>query len=105
MKQLRFTTSFHTRYPEYLTARVPVVPVSWGYNLVRWFHGRAEHTLVSSQSLLTELAAMRIGKRLIHWPRGVDAEVFNPRHRRGDVYADLPGPIGSMSAGSRSRRA
>ena len=93
MKQLRFTTSFHTRYPEYLSARVPVVPVSWGYNLVRWFHGRAEHTLVSSQSLLTELAAMRIGKQLVHWPRGVDADVFNPRHRRGDVYADLPGPI------------
>jgi glycosyltransferase involved in cell wall biosynthesis len=93
MKQIRFTTSFHTRYPEYLSARVPVVPVRWGYNLVRWFHGRAEHTLVSSQSLLRELAAMRIGKRLVHWPRGVDANVFNPRHRRGDVYAGLPGPI------------
>jgi len=93
MKQLRFTTSFHTRYPEYLSARVPVVPVRWGYNVVRWFHGRAEHTLVSSLSLLQELQGKRIGKQLVHWPRGVDADVFNPRHRRGDVYAGLTGPI------------
>jgi glycosyltransferase involved in cell wall biosynthesis len=29
----------------------------------------------------------------VHWPRGVDATVFHPRHRRGAVYAELPGPI------------
>jgi len=92
-KKLRFTTSFHTRYPEYLSARVPVVPVSWGYDLVRWFHGRAEHTLVSSMSLLHELQGKRVGGQLVHWPRGVDADVFNPIHRRDDVYTGLPGPI------------
>jgi glycosyltransferase involved in cell wall biosynthesis len=92
-KKLRFTTSFHTRYPEYLSARVPVVPVAWGYDLVRWFHGKAEHTLVSSMSLLHELGDKRVGRQLVHWPRGVDADVFHPAHRRGDVYAELPGPI------------
>ena len=92
-KGLRFSTSFHTRYPEYLSARIPVVPVSWGYDLVRWFHGRAEHTLVSSMSLLHELHKKRVGRQLVHWPRGVDADVFNPAFRRGDLYADLPGPI------------
>ncbi len=92
LKKLRFTTSFHTRYPEYLSARVPV-PVEWGYDLVRWFHGRAEHTLVSSQSLLQELQQRRVGRRLVHWPRGVDGEVFRPDLRRDDVYAGLPGPI------------
>jgi glycosyltransferase involved in cell wall biosynthesis len=90
-QNLRFTTSFHTRYAEYLSARAPV-PVSWGYRLVRWFHGRAEHTLVSSQSLLRELEAKQVGRRLIHWPRGVDADIFHPRHRRQDVYP-LPGPV------------
>ena len=92
LKKLRFSTSFHTRYPEYLSARAPV-PLEWGYDLVRWFHGHAEHTLVSSQSLLNELEQRRVGKRLVHWPRGVDAEVFNPTFRRDDVYAGLPGPI------------
>jgi glycosyltransferase involved in cell wall biosynthesis len=91
-QRLRFTTSFHTRYAEYLSARAPV-PLEWGYGLVRWFHDRAEHTLVSSQTLLNELRDRRVGRQLIHWPRGVDATLFHPRHRRSAVYAELPGPI------------
>ncbi len=88
---LRFTTSFHTRYAEYLSARLPV-PVAWGYQPVRWFHEKAEHTLVSSQALLRTLREKRVGGHLVHWPRGVDAEVFHPRHRRDD-FCDLPRPI------------
>jgi glycosyltransferase involved in cell wall biosynthesis len=88
---LRFTTSFHTRYAEYLNARLPV-PLAWGYQLVRWFHDRADHTLVSSQSLLRELQEKRVARRLVHWPRGVDATLFHPKRRRRDVYL-LPRPI------------
>jgi glycosyltransferase involved in cell wall biosynthesis len=89
---LRFTTSFHTRYAEYLSARYPLIPLEWGYKLVRWFHGRAEHTLVSSRSLLDELKQRRVARRLVHWPRGVDAELFNPYHRQEGIY-QLPRPI------------
>ena len=32
-----FTTSFHTRFPEYVRLRAPV-PESWSYRLLRWFH-------------------------------------------------------------------
>jgi glycosyltransferase involved in cell wall biosynthesis len=88
---LHFTTSFHTRYAEYLSARFPV-PLGWGYQLVRWFHERAQHTLVSSPSLLNELHDKRVGRHLVHWPRGVDASVFHPDRARGDTY-DLPRPI------------
>jgi glycosyltransferase involved in cell wall biosynthesis len=88
---LRFTTSFHTRYAEYLSARFPI-PLEWNYRPVRWFHQRAEHTLVSSLSLLGELREKRVGRRLVHWPRGVDADAFHPSCRRSDVY-DLPRPI------------
>jgi glycosyltransferase involved in cell wall biosynthesis len=89
---VRFTTSFHTRYAEYLHMRTHV-PLEWGYQLVRWFHEKADHTLVSSQTLLDELKAKSVARKLVHWPRGVDATLFHPRHRRADVYADLPGPI------------
>jgi len=88
----KFTTSFHTRYPEYVSARVPF-PVEWGYKVVRWFHGGAAQTMVSSRVLLEELEQRRIGQRLVYWPRGVDAELFNPKQRRADVYGDVPGPI------------
>lgn len=89
---LRFTSSFHTRYPEYLSARLPV-PLEWGYKLERWFHGPAEHTFVGTLSLLRELREKRVGRRLVHWPRGVDVRQFNPEHRRTATYGDLPGPI------------
>jgi glycosyltransferase involved in cell wall biosynthesis len=89
---LRFTTSFHTRFPEYLKARVPC-SLEFGYTLERWFHGRAEHTLVGTQSLIRELRARGVGQRLVHWPRGVDTTRFHPDFRHDAVYADLPRPI------------
>lgn len=88
---LLFTTSFHTRFPEYLSARAPV-PVSWGYAFERWFHQRAERTLVGTTSLIEELKQKRVGRRLVHWPRGVDTDLFRP-DRRTSTYADLPRPI------------
>ena len=90
---LRFTTSFHTRYPEYLTARVPWIPVEWGYKLVRWFHREAEHTLVSTRSIVRDLHERRVGRRLVYWPRGVDVSLFNPDRRSSECYAGLPEPI------------
>jgi glycosyltransferase involved in cell wall biosynthesis len=88
---LRFTTSFHTRFPEYLHARFPI-PLAWGYHIERWFHGRAEQTLVGTLSLIRELRDKGVGRRLVHWPRGVDTDFFSPARRRDDVYA-LPRPI------------
>jgi glycosyltransferase involved in cell wall biosynthesis len=88
---LRFTSSFHTRYPEYITARFGI-PTGWGYQLERWFHSGAERTLVSTRSMLSELQTMRIGRQLVLWPRGVDAATFSPAHRREGLYP-YPGPI------------
>jgi len=88
---LRFTSSFHTRYPEYVAARVPV-PVEWGYHVERWFHNKAERTMVSTRSLLRELRLRGVGRKLVYWPRGVDADLFHPDRRRDEVYP-LPRPI------------
>jgi glycosyltransferase involved in cell wall biosynthesis len=91
-RKLRFTTSFHTRFPEYLNARLPI-PIDWGYRLERWFHRAAQHTLVGTRSLIRELDQRRIGQRLVHWPRGVDTQRFQPRRRRLDLFEQLPRPI------------
>lgn len=90
--QVPFTTSFHTRFPEYVSARLPV-PVSWGYAVERWFHQAAERTLVGTRSLIRELEEKRIGRQLVHWPRGVDAEAFHPDRADASVYQALPRPI------------
>ncbi len=85
---LAFTTSYHTKFPEYLRARVPV-PESWTYALLRKFHNAGQGVMVATPSLGGELA--RLGFTNIRpWTRGVDAEFFHPRQMRD---LDLPGPV------------
>ena len=82
-----FTTSYHTRFPEYLAARFPV-PESWGYALERWFHGPSAGTMVAAPSLLRELRGKGL-RRLLQWSRGVDTQLFRPR----DVRRFGDGPV------------
>jgi glycosyltransferase involved in cell wall biosynthesis len=79
-RRIAFTTSLHTKFPEYVHARVGV-PLSLGYAFLRRFHGDAACTLVTTESHRVELAA-RGFERLVVWGRGVDTERFRPRPRR-----------------------
>ncbi len=80
-KRQPFTTSYHTRFPEYLTTRLPFVPQRWGYAFERWFHNAGAGIMVSTPSLLAELTEKGL-KRLMPWTRGVDTELFRPRDVR-----------------------
>lgn len=83
-----FTTSYHTRFPEYLAARLPV-PQSWTYAWLRRFHNRGLACMVATDSLHRDLAA-RGFRNLAIWSRGVDTDQFRPFAGR---VLDLPRPI------------
>ncbi|MDP8917231.1 MAG: glycosyltransferase family 1 protein [Pseudomonadota bacterium] len=92
--KLPFTTSYHTRFPEYVTARAPFLPVSAGYGYMRWFHGASGRVMVATPTMRDELA--RRGFRNISpWARGVDTEVFAPRDPDAPPgpFAGLPRPV------------
>ncbi|HMK86183.1 MAG TPA: glycosyltransferase family 1 protein [Steroidobacteraceae bacterium] len=74
---LRFTTSYHTQFPQYLRARFPI-PIRASYRALRWFHSAGVRCMVSTPTLRQELAS-RGFKNLVTWRRGVDTEVFKPR--------------------------
>jgi len=76
-RKFPFTTSFHTRFPEYVAARVPI-PKSLTYAWLRRFHNAALGCMVATQSLKRELAE-RGFRNLMDWSRGVDGELFRPR--------------------------
>ena len=84
----RFTTSYHTQFPQYLRARFPI-PVVLSYRLLRWFHGAAARCMVSTPSVRRQLAA-RGFDNLAVWRRGVDTELFRPR---GKEFLSLPRPV------------
>jgi len=86
-----FTTSYHTRYPEYLAERWPIPPrVSYAW--LRRFHRSAARTFVSNESLRAELA--RHGFGALHlWRRGVDTSRFHAGYPPHPELRDLPRPI------------
>ncbi|MBX9930742.1 MAG: glycosyltransferase family 1 protein [Methylobacterium sp.] len=84
-----FTTSYHTRFPEYLAARLPV-PEAWSYAWLRRFHGASNGIMVSTPSLERELTG-RGFTRIMRWTRGVDTDLFRPHG--SDALAGIPDPI------------
>ncbi|MEQ8306362.1 MAG: glycosyltransferase family 1 protein [Hoeflea sp.] len=83
-----YTSSYHTRFPEYVSARLPI-PESWMYAIMRRFHNSARGCFVATESLRRELAGK--GFTNLHiWSRGVDTELFNPDYA---PPFELPGPV------------
>lgn len=84
-----FTTSYHTRFPEYLNARTHF-PVKWGYEIQKRFHKPASTMMVTTPALMEELNSK--GFRNIRiWSRGVDLENF--RIYKQPFLEELPRPI------------
>src|ERR1700742_5078638 len=68
--KLAFTTSYTTRFPEYVSVRTGL-PASVGYAVLRHFHDAAAMTMVATDSLKKELAE-RGFRKLGFWNRGGD---------------------------------
>lgn len=91
-RDIPFSTSFHTQYPEYLRARAPV-PLRWTYAYFRRFHSAAKYCLVSSKTVADRLKD-RGFTNIVNWSLGVDLDLFNPSNTDRDAPEfDLPRPI------------
>jgi glycosyltransferase involved in cell wall biosynthesis len=76
-RALPFTTSFHTRFPEYVNTRFRFIPKPAVYAFLRWFHAPASAVMVATESLRLELEANGFSHVRI-WSRGVDVDQFRP---------------------------
>jgi glycosyltransferase involved in cell wall biosynthesis len=85
-----FTTSFHTRFPEYLRARLPV-PLGLTYRALRRFHNAGRGVMVATPSIRAELER-RGFTNVMPWGRGVDLAGFRPTADRC-AFVGLPRPI------------
>lgn len=86
-----FTTAYHTRFPEYVAARLPLSP-AFVWRFIRWFHRPARHIMVATRSLARELAEQGLGQTMM-WERGVDHELFRPDRTPLPAYEGLARPI------------
>jgi glycosyltransferase involved in cell wall biosynthesis len=88
-RKIPFTTSFHTRFPEYVKARFPFVPIGAVYAFLRWFHGPAKTMMVATPALQQEMESHGFHNLRI-WSRGVDVDMFRPIP---DATLPYEGPI------------
>jgi glycosyltransferase involved in cell wall biosynthesis len=89
-----YTTAYHTRFPEYISARFFFLPTWMGYMYVREFHKYSGRVMVATASMRDELDSRRF-KNIIPWSRGVDTDLFHPSKRKedGGPFAGLKRPI------------
>lgn len=87
-RRVPFTTSYTTRFPEYISARWPI-PERAIYAALRRFHAAASVTMVATPSLRADLASRGFAN-LGMWTRGVDTDLFRPDRA---IKLPFPRPI------------
>ena len=90
---LRFTTAFHTKFPEILHAALKI-PLSWGYALFRHFHKPSAGVMVPTNGVL-EMLSQRGFSKLCSWTHGVDTALFEfqPQPRLYPPMGTLARPV------------
>jgi glycosyltransferase involved in cell wall biosynthesis len=89
-----FTTSYHTQFPEYVTARFAWIPLWAGYRFMHAFHDKSGRVMVATPTMQRVLQIHGFRNTAL-WTRGVDIELFHPSKRGvdGGVYANLAKPV------------
>jgi len=87
-----FTTSYHTRFPQYLKEYFEI-PEPATYTWLRWFHKPAARTLVPTPSIRDDLAEHGFdAERLVVWTRGVKHDRFRVYDNEALPLDHLPEP-------------
>jgi hypothetical protein len=76
---LSFTSAYHTRFPEYIHARMRL-PLSISYAWMRRFHNASSAVMAPTPSIVEALQA-RGFDNVVLWSRGVDTRLFSPGPR------------------------
>lgn len=75
---IQYTTSYHTKIPEYINEQVRMIPVRVGYEYMRLTHACSQTVLVNTESLRDDLLARRFHANIHLWGRAVDTRLFQP---------------------------
>lgn len=86
-----YTTSYHTQFPHYLRQYFGI-PKTLSYKFIRYFHGKAKHTLVPTQQVGKELQQNGL-RNIVVWSRGVDTDLFKPDYETPETLRHLDKPF------------
>ena len=81
LRKIPFSTSYHTKFPEFVNARFPWIKEEWVYKIMRRFHRPSKMILVTTLSMQRELWARDFTSPMKVWSRGADTDLFHPDQR------------------------
>lgn len=84
----QFTSAYHTRFPEYVHARIGI-PTSWIYKLLRRFHSASSGVLAPTPTIKKTLLENGF-RNVIQWTHGVDHSIFYPRGNQKSINLQDP---------------
>jgi len=73
---LTFTTSYHTKFPEFLNSLYGI-PKRMTFNVIKRFHSTSSNILVNTPTMKKDLS-LKGFQNLIEWTRGIDKGLFKP---------------------------
>lgn len=83
-KGWKFTTSYHTNFPEFLK-KLYYIPTWLTKPILRKFHNKSSLVLVPSLSAKTNLEKQKY-KNIKVWTRGFDQKIFNPNQYDYEIH-------------------
>ena len=77
---LRYTTAYHTKFPEFVKSITKVIPVSLGHLFMKHVNKHSRCIMVPTQSMIDELGEKGY-KNVKLWGRGYDKKIFRTSKR------------------------
>ena len=90
-RQRRFTTAYHTQFPDYLAKRTGL-PSALFWPFIRWFHQPSAGIMVATESVARQLREHGLAQ-VRPWSRGVDLAQFRPDIAPPYMFLKLERPI------------
>jgi glycosyltransferase involved in cell wall biosynthesis len=75
---LKFSVSCHTKFPEYVNAKIKIFPISLGWKLMAKLYNNADNILTTTESMKNELLSHGFQVPINTWSRGVKRDIFYP---------------------------
>lgn len=76
--KIPFSTSCHTKFPEFVKSRYPWVDLEFGWKMMQHVYAGSDIILTTTQSMVDELKSKGFKQEIVAWTRGVDREIFFP---------------------------
>jgi glycosyltransferase involved in cell wall biosynthesis len=84
-----FSTSCHTKFPEFVNAKWSFIPVSLGWKWMRYLYKGASVILTTTDSMVQELKDKGFTQDIKSWTRGVDQNIFYAETRDPSIGTNI----------------